>query len=156
MSDEQSKKLITRIIWILCILILIGIFGIPKMYQNYHSAPYYNTSGRTIVVESKKSNTHKLNKYQKQQFIKIAKSTIDEKDGPFKWNNYKVVSLDVYKTKQKAQYAIVLKTKPKLQVEDSLVTSSMIIKLHHRNLIDYYNLSIKKYSSDFSNIFNDN
>ncbi|WP_119326186.1 hypothetical protein [Companilactobacillus musae] len=154
MTDEKSKNLITKIIWIICGLIILGIFGIPKIYQNYHSAPYYNASGQMIIIENKKTNTHKLNKYQKRQFTKIAKSTIDKEDGPFKWNNYRVVSLDVYKTKKRAQYALVLKTKPKINLKNSQVTSSMIVELKHRNLIDYYDLSIKKYSSDFSNIFN--
>ncbi|KRO00759.1 hypothetical protein [Companilactobacillus kimchiensis] len=154
MTTEKSKKRITAIIWVLCGLILIGVFGIPKMYQNYHSAPYYNVSGRTVILENSQTNTHKLNKYQKGQFIKIAKKTIDSQDGPFKWNNYKVISLDIYKIAKKSEYALVLKVKPKIKVKNSTVTNSMIIKLHHRNLINYYDVSVQKYSSGFSNIFN--
>lgn len=153
MKDEKSKSRITRIIWIICGLIIIGIIGIPKLYQNYHSAPNYNATGRIIIFEDHKTNTHKLNKYQKNQFLKIAKKTIDTKDGPFEWNNYQVVYLDVYKTQKKHEYALILKVKPKIKIKNAEISNSMIVKLHQRNLIDYYKISIKRYASEFSNEF---
>lgn len=69
---------VARIIWIICILIIMGVVGIPKLYQNYHSAPYYNSTNKTIILENEK--IHRLNKYQKRQFTKIAKKAINEKD----------------------------------------------------------------------------
>lgn len=151
MNNELSKNSITKIIWILCGLLIIGIIGIPKLYQNYHSAPNYNATDRIVVLEDHKTNTHKLNQYQKNQFLKIAKKTIDTKDGPFDWNNYKVIYFDVYKTQKKHEYALILKLKPKMKIKDSQITNSMVVKLSKRNLIDYYNISIKKYSSGFLN-----
>jgi hypothetical protein len=76
MTSETSKKKVTKIIWILCILIILGMLGIPKLYQNYHSAPYYG-SNKAVVLEDEK--THRLNKYQKRQFIKIAKKLLIKK-----------------------------------------------------------------------------
>lgn len=153
MANEKSKKRITRIIWIICGLIIIGIIGIPKLYQSYHSAPNYNATGRIIIFEDHKTNTHKLNKYQRNQFLKIAKKTIDSKDGPFDWNNYRVVYLDVYKTQKEHEYALILKVKPKIKIKNAEISNSMIVKLHQGNLIDYYKISIKKYASEFSNTF---
>lgn len=151
---EESKNKINKIIWILCGLLIIGIIAIPKLYSNYHSAPNYNATGRIIIFEDHKTKTHKLNKYQRNQFLKIAKNTIDFKDGPFEWNNYKVISFDVYKTQKKHQYALFLKVKPKMKIRDSQISNSMVVELHRRNLVDYYHISIKKYSSDFSKPLN--
>jgi hypothetical protein len=155
MKDEKSKDRITRIILIICGLIIIGIIGIPKLYQNYHSAPNYNATGRIIIFEDHKTKTHKLNKYQKNQFLKIAKKAIDAKDGPFDWNNYRVVYLDVYKTQKKHEYALILKVKPRIKIKNSEIKNSMVVKLNRRNLIDYYKTSIRRYSSEFSNEFID-
>lgn len=153
MSSETAKNKINIIIWVICELLLIGAFGIPKLYRSYHSAPYYNSTGRTIILENNKEDTHKLNKYQKLQFTKIAKETIDQKDGPFNWKNYKIIYLDIYKLERQSEYALILKIKPKLKIKDSTITSSMIVKLNHSNLINYYDISVIKYSSDFSSIF---
>lgn len=154
MTGQKTKNTITAIIWILCALLIIGAFGIPKLYQNYHSAPYYNVSDRIVILEEHKSQTHKLNEYQKRQFLKIARKTIDQKDGPFDWTNYQTVYLNIYKTNKPKQYALIYIIKPKIKGSKRVITSSMIVKLNHHNLIDYYDTTTQKYSSSFSAIFN--
>jgi len=148
---EESKSRITKIIWLLCGLIILGTFGIPRLYKNYHSAPYYKVTGQTIIIENKKSKVHKLNEYQKNQFLKIAKKTIDTKDGPFNWKNYTIESIDIYKTEKRFQYGLILKIKPNLNVKQSSISCSMIVKLDDQNLMNYYNFFIKSYSSNFFN-----
>lgn len=144
MTNEKSKKKITKIIWIICGLLLIGLIGIPKLYQNYHSAPYYDTTGHTIILVDKQTN--KLNSYQKNQILKVAKKAVNTEDGSRNWKEYQIVSLAVSKTKKAAEYKLVLKAK--LQ-HKSTVTAQMIVKLKQSNLLNYYNFSIKKYSSNF-------
>ena len=149
MSEERVKKHTTRAIWITCILILLGIFAIPQMYRNYHSAPYCNSSGSQITLENK--DTHKLNKYQKKQFVKMARLAIDKEDGPFDWNNYQSVSINVYKMKKPSEYGLIYKVKPTIRSGQHTITNSIIVKLADRNLKTYHKFSIKGYSSDFSN-----
>ena len=152
MSESKVKKHTTRAIWIACILILMLAFGIPQMYRNYHSAPYCYSSGSQITVEN--ANTHKLNDYQKKQFIKIARSAIDQKDGPFDWDNYQNVSIDVYKMKPRSEYGLIYKVKPIIRTKKDTITNSIIVKLADRDLKEYHDFSIKGYSSQFSNFFN--
>ena len=152
MSQENIKKHTTHIIWIICIVIVLGIFAVPQIYRNYHSAPYCNNSGSQITLED--SQTHKLNSYQKAQFIKLAKTAIDQKDGPFDWQNYQTVSLKVYKMKQRSEYGLIYKVKPTIRSKQHTITNSIIVKLSNRNLKSYKKFSIKGYSSDFSNFLN--
>ncbi|HCD07162.1 MAG TPA: hypothetical protein DEQ50_02655 [Lactobacillus sp.] len=152
MSEDKLKKHTTRAIWIACILILLLAFGIPQIYRNYHSAPYCYSSGSQITLENK--NTHKLNKYQKQQFTKIAKLALDKEDGPFDWKNYHKVSLDVYKMKKTSEYGLIYKVRPIIRSKQHVITSSIIIKLKDRDLKSYHKFTIKGYSSDFSNFLN--
>ncbi|CAJ1179983.1 hypothetical protein LCR01_18020 [Companilactobacillus crustorum] len=149
MSEDKLKKHTTRAIWIACILILLLAFGIPQVYRNYHSAPYCYSSGSQITLEN--DDTHKLNKYQKQQFTKIAKMAVDQKDGPFNWKNYRKVSLDVYKMKKPSEYGLIYKIKPVIRSRQHTITTSIIVKLNNRNLKSYHKFTIKGYSSDFSN-----
>lgn len=151
MSETKMKKHTTRAIWITCVLILLLAFGIPQMYRNYHSAPYCNSSGTQITLES--AETHKLNKYQKKQFLKMVRMAIDQKDGPFEWSNYKNVSLDVYKMKKRSQYGLIYKVKPKIHPKRT-ITNSVIVQLKNRDLKSYRKFEIKGYSSGFSNFFN--
>lgn len=152
MSEEKVKKHTTRAIWIVCILILLGIFAIPQIYRNYHAAPYCNSSGMQITLENK--DTHKLNDYQKKQFVKMARLAIDKKDGPFNWNNYQNVSIHVYKMKKQSEYGLIYKVKPTIRSKQHTITNSIIVKLANRNLKTYHKFSIKGYSSDFSNFMN--
>lgn len=152
MSEETIKKHTTRAIWLACILILLAAFGIPQMYRNYHAAPYCYSSGSQITLES--SDTHKLNKYQKAQFIKMARTAIDEKDGPFNWKNYQNVSISVYKMKKPSEYGLIYKVKPTIRSKKDVITNSIIVKLADRDLKTYHKFSIKGYSSDFSNFLN--
>jgi len=147
MHDKQSKKRMTKVIWTLCALIILAVFGIPKLYSNYHAAPYYHISGQQITLESK--NTHKLNKYQKQQFTKIAKNAVDKQSGPFVWENYRTVSLKVYKMKKPSEYGLIYQISPRMANQNRTITSSVIVKLSHRDLKRYEDVSIKGYSSDF-------
>jgi len=151
-KEEKTNKHATRVIWIACILILLGAFGIPQLYRNYYSAPYCNSSGTQITLES--ANTHKLNKYQKKQFIKMARTAVDQKDGPFVWKNYQNVSINVYKMKKPAEYGLIYKVKPLIRTNRDVITNSIIVKLEHRDLKRYHQFSIKGYSSDFSNALN--
>ena len=151
MTNDKPKKRIKRIIWILIALIVLGALGLPKMYQDYHSAPYYNTAGKTVILEKDHAETHRLNKYQKNQFTKIAKKTIDKKDGPFNWKDYEVISIDVSKVNKPSEYKLVLTVKPNSDVHNAKITTSMIVKLHHKNLMNYYDTSIVQYNSGFSN-----
>lgn len=152
MSEEKVKKHTTRAIWLACILILLAAFAIPQMYRNYHSAPYCYSSGTKITLEN--SDTHKLNKYQKAQFTKMAKTAIDQKDGPFDWKNYQSVSLSVYKMKKPSEYGLIYKVKPTIRSKRDVITNSIIVKLADRDLKTYHKFSIKGYSSDFSNFLN--
>ncbi|KRO00315.1 hypothetical protein [Companilactobacillus kimchiensis] len=152
MKDDKVKKHTTRAIWITCILILMMAFGIPQIYRNYHSAPYCYSSGSQITLES--SKTHKLNKYQKQQFIKMARTAVDQKDGPFVWKNYQDVSISVYKMKKPSEYGLIYKIRPQIRTKDDIITNSIIVKLADRDLKSYHKFSIKGYSSDFSNFLN--
>jgi len=149
MTEEKVKKHTTRAIWIACILILLGVFAVPQIYRNYHSAPYCNSSGSQITLEN--SDTHKLNKFQKQQFTKMARHAIDQKDGPFDWQNYQDVSLKVYKMKKPSQYGLIYKIRPKIRTEHDVITNSIILKLSNRDLRNYHKVAIEGYSSDFSN-----
>lgn len=151
-TEEKTKKHSTRVIWIACILILMGAFGIPQMYRNYHSAPYCNSSGTQITLES--ANTHKLNKYQKKQFIKMARTAIDQKDGPFVWKNYQNVSIKIYKMKKPSEYGLIYKVRPLIRTKEDIITNSLILQLDSRDLRNYHKFSIKGYSSDFSNGLN--
>lgn len=151
MSETKVKKHMTRAIWIACIVILALAFGIPQMYRNYHSAPYCYSSGSQITLEN--TDTHKLNDYQKKQFIKMARTAIDQKDGPFDWDNYNNVSLDVYKMKKRSEYGLIYKVRPKLHSKRT-ITNSLILKLADRDLKTYHKFSIKGYSSGFSNFLN--
>lgn len=136
---------VARIIWIICILIIMGVVGIPKLYQNYHSAPYYNSTNETIILENEK--IHRLNKYQKRQFTKIAKKAINEKDEPFNWQNCRINLRNVYKLSNKHEYKIIVEIQSKFDVK---IISSMIIKLNNCDLINPYDFSVKEYSSGFS------
>lgn len=136
---------VARIIWIICILIIMGVVGIPKLYQNYHSAPYYNSTNETIILENEK--IHRLNKYQKRQFTKIAKKAINEKDEPFNWQNCRINLRSVYKLSNKHEYKIIVEIQSKFDVK---IISSMIIKLNNCDLINPYDFSVKEYSSGFS------
>lgn len=136
---------VARIIWIICILIIMGGVGIPKLYQNYHSAPYYNSTNETIILENEK--IHRLNKYQKRQFTKIAKKAINEKDEPFNWQNCRINLRNVYKLSNKHEYKIIVEIQSKFDVK---IISSMIIKLNNCDLINPYDFSVKEYSSGFS------
>lgn len=140
----MKNNKVTKIIWIICILIILGIIGMPKLYQGYHSAPYYELSTKKIVLEGK--NVHKLNPYQKKQFTKIAKRTIDQRNKPLNWQKYRINLLNVYKLNKKQEYKIVLVIESTSQIRNT-----MIIKLHNRNLIDPYDFSIKSYSSMIDN-----
>lgn len=146
MSEETKKKKMNIIIWILCALIALGAFGIPKIYHNYHSAPNYYSVGQKIPLEN--SKTHKLNDFQKHQFIKMAKNTIDKKDGPYNWHNYKTVSIDVYKMNGSHEYGLIYKIKSKSNNE--VLTNSMIVKLKSSDLLQYHKVVIKRYSSEMS------
>jgi len=141
-------------IWFICLLLILAIFAVPKIYHNYYSAPYYTFSNQQITLEN--SDTHKLNKYQKQQFIKIAKNVIDKEDGPFDWDNYQFVSIDVYKMKKPFEYGLIYKIKPIIRTKKSTVTNSIIIKMAHRDFKHHNNITIKGYSSDFSNFLTSN
>lgn len=152
MTEEKVKKHTTRAIWIACILILLGAFGIPQLYRNYHSAPYCYSSGSKITLES--ADTHKLNDYQKKQFIKMARTAIDKKDGPFDWDNYQNVSIHVYKMTKPSEYGLIYKIKPTIRSKEATITNSIIVKLDDRDLKSYHKFSIKGYSSDFSNFLN--
>ncbi|GEO56968.1 hypothetical protein [Companilactobacillus bobalius] len=133
---------VARIIWIICILIIMGVVGIPKLYQNYHSAPYYNSTNKTIILENEK--IHRLNKYQKRQFTKIAKKAINEKDEPFNWQNCRINLRNVCKLSNKHEYKIIVEIRSTLNVK---IVNSMIIKLNNRDLINPYDFSVKEYSS---------
>jgi len=148
MTEDKLKKHTTRAIWIVCILILLGALGIPQLYRNYHSAPYCNSSGSQITIENQQ--THKLNKYQKTQFIKLARTAIDQEDGPFDWHNYQNVSIYVYKMKQPSEYGLIYKVKPDIRSKKHIITNSIIVKLADRNLKTYRKFKIKEYSSEFS------
>ncbi|APU72143.1 hypothetical protein [Companilactobacillus crustorum] len=152
MTEEKVKKHTTRAIWIACILILLGVFGIPQLYRNYHSAPYCYSSGNQITLESK--DTHKLNDYQKKQFIKMARVAIDKKDGPFNWKNYQNVSINVYKMKKPSEYGLIYKIKPTIRSKKATITNSIIVKLDDRDVKSYHKFSIKGYASDFSSFLN--
>lgn len=154
MGEEKVKKHTTRAIWVACVLILLGAFGIPQIYRNYHSAPYCYSSGTQITLED--SKTHKLNDYQKQQFTKMARYAIDQKDGPFVWKNYQNVSLYVYKMKKPSEYGLIYKVRPHIRTKKDIITNSIIVKLADRDLKSYHKFSIKGYSSDFSNFMNTN
>lgn len=145
----MNKKHTTRLIWIICIVIVISIFLIPQIYRNHHSAPYCNSSGTQITLED--SHTHKLNDYQKQQFTQIAKKIVDQKDGPFDWNNFQKVSLSVYKLKKKSEYGLIYKIRPTI-TDQRTITNSVIIKLKNRNFKTKNNVTVIGYSSGFSNI----
>jgi len=154
MTNKKTKKHFTRFIWFICLLLIIAIFLVPKIYHNYYSAPYYNFSGQQITLEN--ADTHKLNKYQKKQFIKIAKKTIDEKDGPFDWDNYQNISISIYKMKKPHEYGLIYKIKPEIMTSKSTITNSIIIKLNHKDFRKNNNVSVKGYSSGFSSSFRAN
>ncbi|WP_334331981.1 MULTISPECIES: hypothetical protein [unclassified Companilactobacillus] len=149
MSEAAKKKKMNIIIWILCALIALGAFGIPRIYHNYHSAPNYYSVGQKIPLEN--SKTHKLNDFQKHQFIKIAKNTIDKKDGPYNWHNYKTISIAVYKMNDPHEYGLIYKMKSKSSNE--VLTNSMIVKLKSSDLLQYHKISIKRYVSEMSASF---
>lgn len=146
MINETSKKKVTKIIWILCILIILGMLGIPKLYQDYHSAPYYG-SNKVVVLEDEK--THRLNKYQKRQFIKIAKKTINQEDEPFNWQNCRVSLRNVYKLNNKHEYKLIVEVQSSLKVR---IVNSMTVKLNNRDLINPYDFSVEKYTSNSDSI----
>ncbi|CAJ2233090.1 hypothetical protein [Companilactobacillus paralimentarius] len=130
---------VTKIIWIICILIILGIIGIPMLYQNYHSAPYYDvTNEKTIILESEK--VHRLNKYQKRQFTKIAKKAINQKGEPSNCQNCRINLRNVYKLGNKHEYKIIVEIKSNPNDE---VVNSMVIRLNNRDLINPYDFSIK-------------
>lgn len=136
---------VNKIIWVICILILLGVMGIPKLYQNYHSAPYYNSTDGTVILENEK--IHLLNKYQKRQFTKIAKKAINQKDEPFNWQNCRINLRSVYKLSNKHEYKIIVEIQSSLNAK---IIRSMIIKLNNRDLINPYDFSIREYSAEFS------
>lgn len=144
----MKKKKILRLISAIFLILLIIIYIIPQMYRNYHSAPYCYSSGTQITLED--TNTHKLNKFQKQQFTKMAKKIIDSEDGPFDWNNYKKVSLSVYKMKKRSEYGLIYRIRP--NIHERVITNSIIVKLKDRSLKDTPKVTVIDYSSDFSNI----
>lgn len=151
MSKTKLQKFKNKSILITCIIVLVLAFLIPQIYRNNHSAPYCYSSGTKITLEDK--TTHKLNDYQKKQFIKISRLAIDKKDGPFDWKNYQNVSISVYKMKKPSVYGIIYKIKPVIH-KDNIVTSSIIVRLSDRDLKSYHKFSIKGYSSDFSDFLN--
>lgn len=129
----------------------MAAFIIPQVHRSYYSAPYFYFSGKQIVLENDK--THHLNDYQKKQFTKLARRAIDQKDGPFDWDNYQTVSIDVYKMKNLHEYALIYRIKPCIRTNNHIINNTMVLTLKHRSLDKYKQFTINKYSSDFSNIF---
>lgn len=140
-----------KVVLLICFILLLAAFIIPQVHRSYYSAPYFYFSDKQIVLESEK--THRLNPYQKKQFIKIAKTAIDQKDGPFDWDNYQTISINVYKMKGLHEYALIYRIKPHIRSDNHIITNSIILDLKYRSLDKYKHFTIKKYSSDFSNLF---
>lgn len=135
----------------MCFVLLLAAFIVPQIHRNYYSAPYFYFSGKQIVLEDNK--TKRLNDYQKKQFVKIARTAIDQKDGPFDWDNYQNVSINVYKMKELHEYALIYRIKPCIRTDNHIITNTIVLTLKHRNLDKYKQFKINKYSSDFSNVF---
>lgn len=149
---QKIKQFKNRAVWIIFILILLAAFSIPQLIKNSHCAPYYYNAGNQITLENK--STHKLNDYQKKQFICLARHAIDQRDGPFDWNNYQNVSISVYKMKTPSEYGLIYKIKPQIRSKKDTITNSVIIKLADRDLKGKRQFTIKDYSSGFSNFLN--
>jgi len=134
--------------------LLLAAFIVPQVHRSYYSAPLFYFSGNQITLEN--NDTHRLNKYQKKQFIKMAQSAVDKRDGPFDWGNYQTVSIDVYRMKGNHEYALIYRIKPHILSDKYIITNSMVLKLKYRDLKEYQKFTIKKYYSDFSKFLMDN